>query len=141
MIGAALANQAVTLLGAPALLPVGARGMGHLGVYAPGVWPMFDHAGIDAANPIGAILAAAMMLRHSFSLEREAAAIEHAVDSALGSGVRTADIATAGRARHLDARDGRSDCRVGVPVRRADAAVADGGRVKSQTMFVNKGLW
>ena len=38
----------------------------------------------------------AMMLRHSFSLEREAAAIEHAVDSALGSGMRTADIATRG---------------------------------------------
>jgi 3-isopropylmalate dehydrogenase len=34
-----------------------------------------------------------MMLRYSFSLEREAEAIEHAVDSALGSGMRTADIA------------------------------------------------
>lgn len=96
LIGAALASQAVTLLGAPALLPVGARGMGHLGVYAPASGPMFDQAGIEAADPIGAILAAAMMLRHSFSLEHEAAAIEHAVDSALGSGARTADIATAG---------------------------------------------
>jgi 3-isopropylmalate dehydrogenase len=57
---------------------------------------MFDQAGIEAANPIGAILAAAMMLRHSFSLEHEATAIEHAVDSALGSGARTADIAAAG---------------------------------------------
>jgi 3-isopropylmalate dehydrogenase len=57
---------------------------------------MFDQAGLDSVNPIGAILAAAMMLRHSFSLEREAEAIEHAIDSALGSGARTADIAGAG---------------------------------------------
>ena len=92
VIGAALANQTVALVGAPALLPVGARGVGPLGVYAPACGPMFDQAGVDAANPIGAILAAAMMLRHSFNLEREADAIEHAVDSALGSGARTADI-------------------------------------------------
>jgi 3-isopropylmalate dehydrogenase len=96
VVGAALANQTVALVGAPALLPVGARGVGHLGVYAPACGPMFDQAGVDAANPIGAILAAAMMLRHSFNLEHEAEAIEHAVDSALGSGVRTADIATPG---------------------------------------------
>ena len=96
LIGAALSSQAVALLGAPALMPAGARGMGHLGVYAPAAGPMFDQAGVEAANPIGAILSAAMMLRHSFSLEREAAAIEYAVDSALGSGARTADIATAG---------------------------------------------
>jgi 3-isopropylmalate dehydrogenase len=93
IIGAALANQSVALVGSPALLATGARGMGHLGVYAPVCGPMFDHSGVDAANPIGAILAAAMMLRHSFNLEREADAIEHAIDSALGSGMRTADIA------------------------------------------------
>jgi 3-isopropylmalate dehydrogenase len=57
---------------------------------------MFDQATIDAANPIGAILAAAMMVRHSFNMEREATAIECAVDSALGSGMRTADIAAPG---------------------------------------------
>ena len=96
MIGAALSNQAVALVGAPMLLPVGARGVGHLGLYGPACGPMFDHLGVDAANPIGAILAAAMMLRHTFSLEREASAIEYAVDSALGSGMRTADIATPG---------------------------------------------
>jgi 3-isopropylmalate dehydrogenase len=96
LIGAVLSSQAVALLGAPALMPVGARGMGHLGVYAPAAGPMFDQAGVEAANPIGAILSAAMMLRHSFSLEREAGVIEHAVDSALGSGTRTADIASPG---------------------------------------------
>jgi 3-isopropylmalate dehydrogenase len=96
VLGAALANQSVALVGSPALLPVGGRGVGHLGVYAPACGPMFDQAGLDSVNPIGAILAAAMMLRHSFSLEREAEAIEHAIDSALGSGARTADIAGAG---------------------------------------------
>ncbi len=96
IIGAVLANQSVALVGAPALLPVGARGVGHLGVYAPACGPMFDQADVDAANPIGAILAAAMLLRHSFNMEREASAIEYAVDSALGSGMRTADIAAHG---------------------------------------------
>ncbi len=93
IVGAVLANQSVALIGSPAMLPTGARGVGHLGVYAPVCGPLFDQAGVDSVNPLGAILAAAMMLRHSFSLEREAAAIEYAVDSALGSGMRTADIA------------------------------------------------
>jgi 3-isopropylmalate dehydrogenase len=93
MVGAALANQSVALVGSAAMLPIAGRGEGHLGVYGPACGPMFDHAGVDSANPIGAILAAAMMLRQSFSLEREAEAIEHAIDSALGSGARTADIA------------------------------------------------
>ena len=96
ILGAALANQSVALVGSPALLPVGGRGVGHLGVYGPACGPMFDQAGLDSINPIGAILAAAMMLRHSFSLEREAGVIERAVDSALGSGMRTADIAVEG---------------------------------------------
>ena len=96
ILGAVLANQSFALVGTLAMLPVGGRGMGHLGVYAPACGPMFDQAGLDSVNPIGAILAAAMMLRHSFSLEREAEAIEHAIDSALGSGARTADIASKG---------------------------------------------
>ena len=96
IVGAVLANQSVALVGSPAMLSTGARGVGHLGVYAPVCGPMFDQAGVDAANPIGAILAAAMLLRHSFNLEREAAAIERAVDSALGSGMRTADISAEG---------------------------------------------
>ncbi len=70
--------------------------MGHLGVYAPACGPMFDQAGVETANPIGAILSVALMLRHSFSMEREAVAVEYAVDSALGSGMRTADIALPG---------------------------------------------
>ena len=52
----------------------------------------------DIANPTGAILAAAMMLRYSFDLEREASCIERAVSSVLDAGYRTADILPAGEA-------------------------------------------
>ena len=52
-----------------------------------------DIAGKGIANPIATILSCAMMLRYSFGLEKEAAAIEKAVEEALHDGVRSADIA------------------------------------------------
>ena len=52
-----------------------------------------DIAGTGKANPLGAILTAAMVLRHSANLEHEAAAIEAAVTTVLEAGHRTADIA------------------------------------------------
>jgi 3-isopropylmalate dehydrogenase len=52
-----------------------------------------DIAGQGIANPLGAILSAAMLLRHSFSLEHEAACIEGAVSAVLSKGYRTADLA------------------------------------------------
>ncbi len=52
-----------------------------------------DIAGQGIANPIGAILSAAMMLRHSLGLEQEALAVEKAVDDALAKGCRTVDLA------------------------------------------------
>jgi len=51
-----------------------------------------DIAGRDIANPIGTVLSAAMMLRYSFNLEKEAEAIEQAVSKVLDRGFRTADI-------------------------------------------------
>jgi 3-isopropylmalate dehydrogenase len=45
------------------------------------------------ANPLGAILSAAMLLRHSFGLETEALVIESAVSAVLNAGYRTADLA------------------------------------------------
>jgi len=54
-----------------------------------------DIAGKDLANPIGAIGSAAMLLRHALGLEGEAAAVESAIEAALGRGVRTADLLTA----------------------------------------------
>jgi 3-isopropylmalate dehydrogenase len=57
-----------------------------------------DIAGNGIANPLGAILTVAMLLRHSFKLEREAACIESAVQAALAKGYRTADLAKPGQA-------------------------------------------
>jgi 3-isopropylmalate dehydrogenase len=51
-----------------------------------------DIAGKGIANPLGAILSVAMLLRHTFQLEREAGCIEAAVSSVLAEGWRTADL-------------------------------------------------
>jgi 3-isopropylmalate dehydrogenase len=64
-----------------------------LGMYEPIHGSAPDLAGKDIANPLATILSAAMMLRYSFGLEKEAAAIESAVNAVLDAGLRTADIA------------------------------------------------
>src|SRR5262249_58714237 len=66
---------------------------GSVGLYEPVHGSAPDIAGKGVANPLGAILSAAMMLRHSFQLEREAAAIEQGVSAVLSDGARTADLA------------------------------------------------
>ena len=68
------------------------------GLYEPVHGSAPDIAGRDIANPLATILSAAMMLRYSFGLEREAAAVESAVETVLASGARTADIAKPGEA-------------------------------------------
>jgi 3-isopropylmalate dehydrogenase len=64
-----------------------------MGMYEPIHGSAPDIAGKDIANPLAAILSAAMMLRYSFGLEKEAAAIENAVNAVLDAGLRTRDIA------------------------------------------------
>ncbi len=66
------------------------------GLYEPIHGSAPDIAGRDRANPLGAILSAAMLLRLSCGLDREAAAIERGVNAALDAGLRTADIAREG---------------------------------------------
>jgi 3-isopropylmalate dehydrogenase len=61
-------------------------------VYEPIHGSAPDIAGQGIANPIGTILSAAMLLHYSLKLEREAAAIQTAVDDALTAGCRTADL-------------------------------------------------
>ena len=51
-----------------------------------------DIAGKDIANPIGTIASAAMLLRYALKLEKEAASVEQAIESALIAGLRTADL-------------------------------------------------
>jgi 3-isopropylmalate dehydrogenase len=63
-------------------------------IYEPVHGSAPDIAGRGIANPLGAILSVAMMLRHSLNREAEAALLEAAVETALASGLRTADIAS-----------------------------------------------
>jgi 3-isopropylmalate dehydrogenase len=67
-----------------------------LGLYEPIHGSAPDIAGKGIANPLGAILSAAMLLRHSLGLVGEAVAVEQAVDAALAAGLLTADLAPAG---------------------------------------------
>ena len=69
-----------------------------LGIYEPIHGSAPDIAGKDLANPLATILSAAMMLRYSFGLEKEAAVLEAAVNQVLDEGLRTGDIASRGGA-------------------------------------------
>src|SRR4051812_33940957 len=93
MFGDILSDEASMLTGSIGMLPSASLGEeGAPGVYEPVHGSAPDIAGTGAANPLAMILSAAMMLRHSFGRETEAAAIETAVEQALGEGVRTADL-------------------------------------------------
>jgi 3-isopropylmalate dehydrogenase len=70
-----------------------ARTASRMGLYEPIHGSAPDIAGRGIANPVGAILSAAMLLRHSLGLDREAGAVERAVDAALEDGVLTAELA------------------------------------------------
>lgn len=65
---------------------------GPVGLYEPVHGSAPDIAGKNIANPLGAILSVAMLLRHSFHLEAEAASVEQAVSTVLSRGARTADL-------------------------------------------------
>jgi 3-isopropylmalate dehydrogenase len=90
--GDILTDEAAVLVGSLGLLPSASIGDGGPGLYEPIHGSAPDIAGRGIANPIGAILSGAMLLRLSLGLEREAAQIEKAVEKALDAGVRTRDI-------------------------------------------------
>lgn len=92
MFGDILSDQAGGVVGSLGLLASASIG-GPIGLYEPVHGSAPDIAGKGIANPLGAILSAAMMLRHSFGLEAEAACIERAVSAVLSQGARTADLA------------------------------------------------
>jgi 3-isopropylmalate dehydrogenase len=93
MFGDILTDEASVLAGSLGLCPSASLGDGRCGVYEPIHGSAPDIAGRGIANPIGTILSAAMLLRHSLKLEGEARAIEAAVAAAVTAGVRTADLA------------------------------------------------
>jgi 3-isopropylmalate dehydrogenase len=97
LFGDILTDEAAMLAGSLGVLPSAALGDGRRGLYEPIHGSAPDIAGRGVANPCGAILSAALLLRHSLGLEAEAAAIEAAVEAAIAQGARTPDIALVGR--------------------------------------------
>ena len=85
MFGDILTDEAAVLAGSLGLLPSASVGDGRFGLYEPIHGSAPDIAGRGIANPIGAILSAAMLLRHSLELPAEARAIERAVDVAIAA--------------------------------------------------------
>jgi len=96
MFGDILTDEASMIVGSLGLLPSASLGDSAVGLYEPIHGSAPDIAGRGIANPYGTILSAALLLRHSLSLEAEAAAVENAVEAALTAGVRTADVRAAG---------------------------------------------
>ena len=93
LFGDIITDETATLAGSLGMLPSASLGSGTFGMYEPIHGSAPDIAGKGLANPIGTILSAAMLLRHSLRLEQEAEAVERAVEAALADGLRTADIA------------------------------------------------
>ncbi|MDD3428393.1 MAG: 3-isopropylmalate dehydrogenase [Oscillospiraceae bacterium] len=96
LFGDILSDEASMITGSIGMLPSASLGEANPGMYEPIHGSAPDIAGKSLANPIATILSCAMMLKYSFGLETESAAIEAAVEAALNSGARTADIAKAG---------------------------------------------
>jgi 3-isopropylmalate dehydrogenase len=105
MFGDILSDQAGGVVGSLGLLASASIG-GPVGLFEPVHGSAPDIAGKGIANPLGAILSAAMLLRHSFQLDREAACIENAVTAALDRGCRTADLLRGTEARSSTAEMG-----------------------------------
>jgi 3-isopropylmalate dehydrogenase len=101
MFGDILTDEAAALAGSLGLCPSASLGERTRGLYEPIHGSAPDIAGRGLANPIGTILSAAMLLRHSLALPEEAAAIERAVDRALSDGLRTADLGGSLKTREM----------------------------------------
>ncbi len=96
MFGDILSDEASMITGSIGMIPSSSLGATACGLYEPIHGSAPDIASKDAANPVGTILSAAMMLRYSFDMAQEANAIESAVSAYLDAGYRTADIMSEG---------------------------------------------
>ncbi len=92
MFGDILSDEASVLSGSIGLAPSASLGAGKAGLYEPIHGSAPDIAGQGKANPVGAVMSAAMMVRHSFGNDAAARKIERAVSAALAAGRGTADI-------------------------------------------------
>jgi len=96
LFGDLLTDLAAMLGGSLGLLPSASLGASGTSLYEPIHGSAPDIAGKGLANPLGTILSVALLLRHALGLEREAAAVEAAVEQSLNAGLRTPDTAVAG---------------------------------------------
>jgi 3-isopropylmalate dehydrogenase len=92
MFGDILSDEVSVVAGSLGMLPSASLGAGARGLFEPVHGSAPDIAGKGLANPLGTILSTAMLLRHSLRLEEEARAVEAAVEAAISSGARTADL-------------------------------------------------
>lgn len=98
LFGDILSDEAAVLAGALGLLPSASLGSKGPGLFEPVHGSAPDIAGKGIANPVGTILSVAMLLEYGLNLEREARAVERAVEHVLQSGMRTADLKTSNSA-------------------------------------------
>ena len=96
MFGDILSDEASMVTGSIGMLASASLNDTRFGLYEPSHGSAPDIAGKDVANPIATVLSAAMMLRYSFDLDKEADAVEGAVKQVLKEGYRTADIMSEG---------------------------------------------
>ena len=96
MFGDILSDEASMITGSIGMLPSASLNETKFGLYEPSGGSAPDIAGKNIANPIATILSAAMMLRYTFDLDKEADAIENAVKKVLEEGYRTIDLAKPG---------------------------------------------
>lgn len=92
MFGDILSDEASMITGSIGMLPSASLAEGKFGLYEPSHGAAPDIAGKNLANPIATILSAAMLLRYSFDMDKEADAVETAVAEVLKAGIRTGDI-------------------------------------------------
>lgn len=96
MFGDILSDEASMITGSIGMLPSASLNDTKFGMYEPSHGSAPDIAGKGVANPLATILSAAMMLRYSFDLDKEADAVEAAVQELLSEGYRTGDIMSEG---------------------------------------------
>lgn len=96
MFGDILSDEASMITGSIGMLSSASLNDTKFGLYEPSHGSAPDIAGQDIANPIATVLSAAMMLRYTFDLDKEAQAIEKAVQQVLKDGYRTVDIMSQG---------------------------------------------
>jgi 3-isopropylmalate dehydrogenase len=99
LFGDILSDEAAMITGSLGMLPSASLGEGGIGLYEPVHGSAPDIAGQDVANPLAAILSAAMLLEHSFDAPAAAREVREAVTAVLAAGARTRDLLLAGESR------------------------------------------